>query len=138
MKKIMGSVIVLCAVCLMLSACGKEEEKKVSFETLETARLQANENSEYNARVWRTKNAPDLKIKTRGDSTQSAKCPQGDGWASIDLVDENGTVKIKLKCSTASAAVGCIEAKDFMKRKYAGEEGKCNSEIPFPLPKVVK
>ncbi len=138
MKEIMGSVIVLCAVCLMLSACGKEEEKKVSFETLETARLQANENATYNARKWRTDNAPNLKIKSRGDSTQDSLCPQGDGWASIDLVTENGVTKIELKCSTYSAAIGCVEKKDFLKRRYAKQEGRCNDEVPFPLPKVVE
>jgi len=46
---------------------------------------------------------------------------------------------IKLKCSTVSAGLGCMTEDDFKKRaNYANQEGRCNADIPFPLPKLAK
>lgn len=132
-------IIVFIVMLLALSACSKE----VSFETLETARAQASENALFNSRSWRAQ-APvyaKLGIKARGDSTQSPSCPQGDGWASIDLIDDQtGAVRIKLKCSTVSSNVGCREAEDFKSSPYANEDGNCQAvaKVPHPLPKIVK
>ena len=122
---------------VVLLACTKE---KASFETVEQARMQARENAEYIAQNYRAKNPvfADLDIYSRGDSTINAKCPQGDGWASIDLRDKNGMTKEKLKCSTVSISIGCLTEKDFKSKSYATEDGKCNPEIPHPLPKIVK
>jgi hypothetical protein len=114
-----------------ITACSPD---KVSFDTLETARATAKENAEFNARSWRTQ-APvyaDLGLISRGDSTQSPACPQGDGWASLDLVQkDNGSVRVKLKCSTVSGAIGC-------RTDTPPEEGRCNSQLPHPLPKIAK
>jgi hypothetical protein len=127
-------LIVLFSLSACISACGENNE--VSFATLENARAAAGDNSKSNAVMWRTENAPGTKIKMRGDSTQSNKCPQGDGWASIDLLDSNGKIVKQLKCSTYSMNLGCVEKKDFESRSYAKEEGKCNHAVPFPLPKI--
>lgn len=125
----MKTLIALSAVVL-LAACGD----KVSFDTLETARAQAKENAEFNARSWRQQ-APayaELGLISRGDSTQSATCPQGDGWASLDLVQkETGAVRVKLKCSTVSGAIGC-------RTDTPASEGRCSSEVPHPLLKIAK
>jgi hypothetical protein len=139
------SRVMLCIVCAMilvvltLTACGK---KDVSFDTLETARAQAKDNGEFNARKWRadTKVYAAANMISRGDSTQEPSCPQGDGWASVDLVDEAGQKLVSLKCSTVSMNVGCLEAKDFKTKSYAGEEGLCQStsKVPHPLPKIAK
>ena len=133
------SIILAGAFVLGLSACGKAE---VGFDTLETARKQAKENAEFNARKWRadTKTFADANMITRGDSTQAPTCPQGDGWASIDIVNVNGQPLTKLKCSTVSDSVGCREEKDFKASSYAGEDGICQSvsKVPHPLPKIVK
>jgi hypothetical protein len=128
------------AACAIIAGCGKQA---VSFDTLETARKQAKENAEYNARAWRaqTPASAQLGILSRGDSTQSPDCPQGDGWASMDLVDtSNGKSLVKLKCSTVSDSVGCLEANDFKTKPYANEEGSCQStaKVPHPLPKIAK
>jgi hypothetical protein len=126
-------------VALALVACSKD----VSFDTLETARKQAKENAEYNARAWRAQ-APifaSLGMISRGDSTQAPACPQGDGWASIDLVDTTtGKVMAKLKCSTVSDSVGCRKDEDFKSSPYANEDGRCQGveKVPHPLPKIAK
>lgn len=123
----------------MLSACSKD----VSFDTLETARKQAKENAEFNAKAWRAQTPAyaALSIIGRGDSSQTPACPQGDGWASIDLVNPNSPAsKLSLKCSTVSDSVGCREAVDFKSSPYANEDGSCQatSKVPFPVPKIAR
>lgn len=132
MKKWMIAAIAV----LALTACGDD---KVSFETLETQRSVANDNSRYNAQKWRAENGQEaLGILARGDSTQQASCPQGDGWASVDLT--HPTTKqpvVKLKCSTVSTNVGCLKDEDFKARAVlAKQENTCNAEIPKLLKKI--
>ena len=133
----MKATLILAAVAaLALTACGDDG---VSFETLETQRAVANANSRYNAQAWRAENGHEkLGILTRGDSTQQAKCPQGDGWASVDLTDPSTKAPvISLKCSTVSANIGCIKGEDFKARAVlARQENTCNSEIPANLKKI--
>lgn len=128
------------AAMFLVSACG---DNKVSFDTLETARAQANENAQFNARTWRAQNpgTAELGMVSRGDSSQAPACPQGDGWATIDLVDtKTGAPQKKLKCSTVSGAVGCRTETDFKSSPFANDDGKCQStnKVPHPLPKIVK
>lgn len=132
MKKLMIVVGILALV-----ACSKNE---VSFDTLESARTQANENAKWNAQRFRTSDPrfETLDIIPRGDSTQSPECPQGDGWASIDFIAQDKARIVKTKCSTVSAAIGCMTDEDFKKKVYAQEEGHCapTSKVPFPFRKI--
>ena len=123
---------------ISITACGNQD--KLSFDTVESARKQANDNSLFNAQAFRQqhKEFADLSITQRGDSTQSEECGQGDGWASIDLYDPQTGRKVALKCSTVSSAIGCMTEGDFRQRKYADQENKCSQEIPFPIPKIAK
>lgn len=139
MKTTLTALIAVVAA-LVLAACGS---KDVSFDTLETARKQAKENAEFNAKTWRSQTPAyaQLSLIGRGDSTQTPECPQGDGWASLDLVDPNNPArKVALKCSTVSDSVGCREASDFKASPFAGEDGKCQptTKVPHPLPKIAK
>lgn len=123
------------AFALLLSACSE----KVSFDTLETQRSIANENSKFNATKWRAENGyENTGILSRGDSSQQANCPQGDGWATVDLVDsKTKAVVVKLKCSTISGNVGCYTEQDFKGRAVlAKQEGSCNSSIPENIKKI--
>jgi len=130
MKKIlltimMGSVLV---------GCGGE---KVSMATAEEQRAIARDNSKMVAKKFISENQMynSFKVIPNGDSTITRNCPQGDGWASLKLVnDKNQTVKIK--CSTYSLGIGCMTADDFSKKQYAQQDGTCNSEIEYPLPKI--
>lgn len=115
------------------------QDEKVSFDTLETQRSVANDNSRYNAQKWRAENGFEkFGILTRGDSTQQASCPQGDGWASVDLTDpQSKQVVQKLKCSTVSGNIGCIKDEDFKARAVlAKQENSCNLDIPKTLKKI--
>lgn len=119
---------------LLLSACSKE---KVAFDTSEEARRQIRDNVTFLAQSFRAENKlTDYDILVRGDSTVSRTCPQGDGWASVDLMHKQGGEKRKLKCSTVSLGIGCMTEDDFLGRAYASEENKCNPDVPFPLPKI--
>jgi len=137
MKKRMMVVLALAAM-MLVAACGGPKE--VSFDTVETARAQAKENAVWNAKTWRSQLYPDWDIISRGDSTQEPNCPQGDGWASIDLIRPDKGKTISLKCSTVSGNIGCLEAVDFKSKSYAQEDGKCAdiAKVPFPLPKIAQ
>lgn len=122
-----------------LAGCSKD----VSFDTLETARKQAKDNAEYNAKAWRAQTPAyaQLSIISRGDSSQTPQCPQGDGWATIDLVNPNNPAsKLGLKCSTVSDSVGCRESNDFKASPFANEDGSCQAttKVPHPLLKIAK
>lgn len=129
------SLLTIAVLSVTLYGCG---EDKVSFTTQEQSRMQVLENVEYNAKRWRDDNKPSAKVIVRGDSSISSTCASGDGWASVDLETEGGG-KLQLKCSTVSGTIGCMTKSDFQARKqYASQEGRCNTELPFPLPKIVK
>jgi hypothetical protein len=121
---------------LLLAACGDD---KVSFDTLETQRSIANDNSRYNATKWRAENGfEEYGLLTRGDSSQQANCPQGDGWASVDIIHPKTKQSVlKLKCSTVSGNVGCYTENDFKGRQVlAKQENSCNPDIPKTLKKI--
>jgi hypothetical protein len=133
MKKILFAL----ALIIALTAC---DQNKLSFESIESSRKQANENSEYNAKTYRTAHPEyaGYTISMAGDSTQSATCGQGDGWASISLVNLDQQAKVSLKCSTASEQLGCMLDADFKAKTYANQDGRCNTDLPYPLPKIQK
>lgn len=143
MKKSFISVLILSST-LALVACGESPAQgpNVSFNTLEDARGTARDNALFNAKTWRAQLYPDYDIVSRGDSTQTEDCPQGDGWASIDLIPPSHSVEgiVKLKCSTVSTNVGCLENNDFKTKSYSNENDVCQptSHVPFPLPKIAK
>jgi len=138
MTKITIATIV--ATACAISACG---QKDVSFDTLENARATARDNAQFNAQAYRAENPRfdnNFKIVGHGDSTQSAACPQGDGWASLSIlrVDGKAVEKFKLKCSTVSAALGCYLDADFEKKPFAKQENRCDASLPFPIKKIAQ
>jgi hypothetical protein len=130
------ATLVLAFSAFILTGC---QEEKVSFDTLETQRAVANDNSRYNAQKWRAENGFEkFGILTRGDSTQQMNCPQGDGWASVDIIDPQTKQPVqKLKCSTVSGNIGCLKDEDFKARAVlAKQENSCNPDIPKTLKKI--
>jgi hypothetical protein len=134
MKLILTALIALAA---LLAGCGKQP---VSFDTLEEARGTARDNGVFNAQRYRQENVlySGWNIISRGDSSQTNDCPQGDGWATMDFVDPNKARIVKVKCSTVSSTIQCLEDADFKTKPFASEDGRCNANIPFPLPKIAK
>lgn len=137
-KSVIFSVI---AVSLLAAACSND---KVSPDRLEEARSTAKANAEWNAAQYKAANprfTADFSIVGRSDTTQTADCPQGDGWASLSIMKVEGKTvdKTSLRCSTYSSSVGCYREEDFAKDKQlVSEDGACRKEVPFPLPVLKK
>jgi hypothetical protein len=124
---------------LLAAACGNES---VSFNTVEEARGTARENSLFNAQAFRQQ-SPDFvgwDIQSRGDSSQTNECPQGDGWATLTLISPDKSRRIDVKCSTVSPNIQCLPASEFKTKPFATEDGICAdvARVPFPLPKIAK
>lgn len=138
MKKLTLATITI-ALTLM-AACSQ----KISSNVLEEARATAKANSELNAQLYKAANprfTADYSIITRADTSQTPECPQGDGWAELSIMKVEGKTvdKTVLMCSTYSTSVGCYRQEDFAKDKQlAGQDGRCNKDIPFPLPTLNK
>lgn len=127
------------SLLLLVASCGG---KTYSFETVEEARGTARENSLFNAQAFRQA-SPDYvgwDIQSRGDSSQTEKCPQGDGWATLTLVSADKSNRVDIRCSTVSPNIGCMTSAEFKTKSYATEDGQCAStaHVPFPLPKIAK
>jgi hypothetical protein len=139
MKKLAILSAVLAAVAL--TACN-DVKQEVSFASLEEAKGTARENAMFNAQMYRQSNIlyKGWDIIGRGDSTQSNACPQGDGWATMELVNPEKTRLVKAKCSTVSGNTGCLDDADFKTKPFASEDGVCAplNRVPYPLPKIAK
>lgn len=133
--------VAILAAGLLMSACGKDN---VSADRLEEARQTAKANAEYNAQLYKATNprfTADYSIVSRSDTSQTAECPQGDGWASLSIMKVDGKTvdKTALRCSTYSSSVGCYREEDFAKDKQlASEDSTCRKEVPYPLPVLKK
>ena len=147
MKTIIASfLIALCAFALF--GCSDEPPKqpvkvepvaKYTFQEIELNRRTAKENAVHNANVFRA-NSPlygDWGLINFGDSTINFDCASGDGWATLELVSPDKKVREKIKCSTVSDSIGCLEDKQFKKKaKLSSEDGKCNPLLEHPIRKI--
>lgn len=135
MKK--GIIVTSIAIGTALWACGGS--LKAGPKVLEGFRNQAAENATYNAEQYRNAYATGYTPYVRPDSTQGPECPRGDGWISVTLKSKAAAGdKMELKCSTYSSALGCILSDEFEKKAFAKEDGKCNENVPDPLPHLGK
>lgn len=137
-KKSLFAVAIISAIASLAGCSGDE----VSFASLEEAKGTARENASYNAARYRQENTmyAGWNIISRGDSTQDNKCPQGDGWATLEFVSSDQTKSIRVKCSTVSGNTGCIEDSQFKSKPFASDDGHCQptNKVPYPLPKIAK
>lgn len=138
------------ATLVFLAACGKEES---SFATVEEQRDQGRKNATSVAADYQRQNPRLLgwEAIVKADTSHSAKCPQGDGWAEVVFMrterDEGSTKNLKVEkatvmCSTVSFNKGCVmvaPVDNWTKHPEKGTDGSCGStaEVPMPLPKVV-
>jgi hypothetical protein len=136
----MKKLLAVSVAVLALSACDKQHE--VSFNSLEEAKGTARDNALWNAQKYRQENVlyKGWDIIGRGDSSQTNACPQGDGWATMDFVNQDKTRLVRVKCSTVSANTSCLEDTDFKTKPFASDDGHCQAtnKVPYPLPKIAK
>ena len=136
----MTRIISLVAISL-ITACGSPTPSAAPAE-LDMAMKTARDNALYNAKLWRSSNAiySGYDIMARGDSSQTPDCPQGDGWATMELVDLKSNAKITIKCSTWSSGKGCIDGDHFKSSPDAMADKMCQptSVVPYPLPTIAQ
>lgn len=139
MRKSFLLIAIASAIAVSVAACGPEN---VSHDTLEASRTKSKENATWNAMQYRaTADLANYSISASTDSIMSVSCPQGDGWASVQLLNnDNPNIKIGLKCSTLSGDIGCLPDADFKLKTYASDDVTCQTtdKVPFPLPTLKK
>lgn len=116
----------------------KSEENRKLQEMLETQRSVALENASKNASAY-------FAMNPRFDSSWSkiphtddritAACPQGSGWAWVNIMKVEGksVEKKQIWCSTSSRSLGCYIDADFLKGPHASEAHGCNANLNYPL-----
>ena len=155
MKKLL-SMFVAAALALSLTACGKKEaevktseqlraealaksdENRKLQDLLEQQRSTAMANIQANVANYFAMNPrfdASWKVIPHTDDYIGPSCPQGSGWAWVNVMHVEGkdVEKKKLWCSTSSQSLGCYIEADFLKGPHAGEEGRCDPNLPHPL-----
>ena len=128
-------------VALLSVACSSQPS--VGPAELDMALKTARDNALYNAKLWRASAGEAYSgydIMARGDSSQTVDCPQGDGWATIELVSLAGNSKMTIKCSTWSSGKGCIDEAHFKASPDAMQDKTCQptTSVPYPLPTIAQ
>lgn len=139
LKRVFMMVFVALTFFAFMQGCSSDPAPE-SLATLEQQRDIVRENTMLNAQLFRSADArlSNYKIIPNGDSTQSPRCPQGDGWATLTLVDMAINDEKTIKCSTYSRSISCVYSQEFTKKSYAADDGKCQSieKVPYPIPKI--
>lgn len=151
------SILILALTSIgLMTACGKapdapptvEQQRQINLakadenrklqDMLETQRSVALENASKNAATY-------FQMNPRFDNTWSriphtddqitAACPQGSGWAWVNIMKVEGkeVQKNKIWCSTSSRSLGCYIDADFTKGPHGAEASGCNSNLNYPL-----
>jgi len=154
MKKF--TFILAAVLAIGLAACGKSEPR---VQTSEELRAEALANSDKNRKLQdlleqqrstalsnATLNANSyFATNPRFDNTWSKiphtddvitpSCPQGSGWAWVNIMRVEGKAveKKTIWCSTSSRSLGCYIQDDFLKGPNAGQQSRCDSNLPHPL-----
>ncbi len=147
------------SVAALFAGCGKKEEPAQRPPTTEELRNQALADSEKNTKLQALleqqrstalSNAQanasayfaanprfdsSWKIMPHTDDYIGPACPQGSGWAWVNImkVENKEVQKKKLWCSTSSSSMGCYIEDDFTKGPHAAEATKCDPNLPHPL-----
>lgn len=151
MSKKITLIALAIASAVALSACGKKEV--ASFQTVEEQRAQGRANAASVASDYQRQNPriQGWEAIVKADSSHSADCPQGDGWAEVVFmrVDraEGSTKNMQVEkaavmCSTVSFNEGCVmvyPTNNWDKHPKKVMDGACGAlkDVPMPLPKVV-
>jgi hypothetical protein len=113
---------------LKLAACKEDVPQAVVDQTMMISQA----NAEKNAVTFKNKRYPTAaRVLIDSDSSITAQCRFGDGWASGKLEMPDGT-NVSIKCQTNGTGKGfsgCLTKDDFLTKDYANEEGHCNDGI---------
>jgi hypothetical protein len=131
MRKI---TLALAVSILALAACN---DQTVPQGIVDQNMIISQQNAEKNATTFKNSRYPKaVRVLVDSDSTVSASCRFGDGWASGKLEMTDGS-NVAIKCQTNGSGkgfAGCLTKDDFVTKDFANEEGSC-SETITELPK---
>lgn len=146
----MKKLLITIAALLSLTACSKDP---ASFATVEEQRAQGRSNASMVASEYQRQNPriQGWEAIVKADSSHTAGCPQGDGWAEVVFMraerTEGSTKNLQVEkatvmCSTVSFNEGCVmvaPVNNWDKHPKKSMDGQCAplTEVPMPLPKVV-
>lgn len=150
----MLKTILVSAALIVLAACSPPPAPEpASFATVEEQRAQGRANATMVAAEYQRQNPriQGWESIVKADSSHTAKCPQGDGWAEVVFMRteraEGSTKNLQIEkatvmCSTVSFNEGCVmvaPVNNWDKHPKKGMDGSCapTTEVPMPLPKVV-
>lgn len=117
-------------------------DKSLTFQDIEDSRSIARENAKAIAIQYVKENPrfKGMRLVAHTDSSINNNCPQGDGWATLSVMEDKGETpkKWEIKCSTVSLELGCYTSDVFKEKPFAADDGKCQprNKVPYPLPKV--
>lgn len=152
MKPSFYTVLAVLAASVLAAACDKPPE--ASFQTVEEQRSQGRANATSVAGDYQRQNPriQGWEAIVKADTSHSAKCPQGDGWAEVVFMRverQDGSTKNQqiekatVMCSTVSFNEGCVMVAPVNnwdkhpKKQMDGVCGDGRNDVPMPLPKVV-
>lgn len=134
MKKLFASLVLVS----ILAACGSDvAPQDVVDSNMVTTRLNAQKNANSFLPIAYPEGTVDARfgkptrILMQSDSTVSAQCRYGDGWASGEIQFDTGKT-IPVKCQTNGTGKGingCMTKAEFETKNYKGEEGVCNRQL---------
>jgi hypothetical protein len=130
----MKNFIVIVLVFSVSACSSKLASQDIVDTNMTISRLNAQKNANsYLPQAWPEGsvhpqwNSKPTRILMQSDSSITAECRYGDGWASGDLQFENGR-SIKIKCQTNGVGKGingCMQDAEFQTKAYKAEDGKC-------------
>ena len=136
---ISAAVFVFLFLFLVIAGCSKDN--RAGAEELEMQMEVAKDNASFNANVWKA-GVPAYSTWTvipKEDSTQTRDFPQGDGVATVSLMNPEDPQKTaELKCSTYSKALGCRLKSDFLSSPLGKMENHCadKANVPYPYKRI--
>jgi hypothetical protein len=136
MNSIKATLAILVSA-IMVAGCGE----KVPTDIVDNNQIISQRNSQKNLNAYLSTMYPSGTVDvnygelingvTDSDSTISASCRYGDGWATGTVRFKTGKV-LTMKCQTNGAGkgmFGCLTNAEFQKKEYKNEDGVCQSSI---------
>ena len=131
--KTVSKLLISVSLIAALAACGDSAPQAVVDQNMVVTRLNAQKNANsylpvlYPEGTVHPQLGKPIRILMQSDSSVTAQCRYGDGWASGEIQFETGR-SLKVKCQTNGTGKGingCMLESEFQTKTYKDEDGKC-------------
>lgn len=133
-----STLILALAAALAMTACGGDAPATKAYadvNVIDQNQAISRDNATVNARRFTADVYPnvDTRVAVQSDSSIKKDCRFGDGWATGEIYSaKTGQLIDTIKCQTngnGKGIYGCLPVGVFKTKDYAGEDGRCNTEI---------